>query len=240
MHKEIEAKIIAAKKIVVFSGAGFSTESGIPDFRSSDGLYSKKTYGFSCEEMLSHTFFIQYPELFYQFYKNEMIHQDAKPNVAHQALCELQKQGKLLAVVTQNIDGLHQAAHVDRVIELHGSVHRNYCMKCHAFYDLDDVMASDGIPYCEKCGGIIKPDVVLYEESLSQQVIEKAIKAIAEADLLIVAGTSLQVYPAAGFVKYFNGDAFIILNRDATSMDDAASIVSRNAISEELAFLIEK
>lgn len=239
MSSALQLAIQKAQRIVVFSGAGFSTESGIPDFRSADGLYEKKQYPYACETMLSHSFFRKHPEMFYTFYKQEMIHLDAKPNIAHKALVVLEKQGKLLAIITQNIDGLHQAAGSQNVYELHGSIHRNYCMDCHQFYSLKDLIESEGIPICKHCGGIVKPDVVLYEEGLDNTVVQKTLQAIRQADLLLIAGTSLSVYPAAGFVSYFQGDCLAIINRDETSLDASADIVSHHNICDELAFLIK-
>ena len=197
-EKEIEKLqqiIDDSKSIVFFGGAGVSTESGIPDFRSADGLYHQE-YKYSPEQIISHSFFLRYPEAFYEFYKEKMMCLTTKPNSAHLKLAEMEKSGKLKAVVTQNIDGLHQEAGSKKVYELHGSIHRNYCMKCRKFYDAEFVKSTDGIPYCE-CGGIVKPDVVLYEEGLDQSVIERALMAISSADTLIIGGTSLVVYPAA-------------------------------------------
>ncbi len=198
-----------------------STASGIPDFRSATGLY-KNVY--RAEEMLSHTFFENDPELFYEFYKEKMLYPEAKPNYAHEFIARLQDK-KDVSVVTQNIDGLHQAAGSKKVYELHGSILRNYCTRCHKFFDLDYIIKSDGIPCCDKCGSIIKPDVVLYEEGLDEQTISDAINAIASCDLLVVCGTSLVVYPAASFIRYFRGDTLAIVNRDATSYDSQCDIV---------------
>ena len=216
-EKEIEQlqKIIDdSGRIVFFGGAGVSTESGIPDFRSADGIYHQK-YKYSPEQVVSHSFFMRYPEAFYDFYKEKMMCLDAKPNPAHLKLAELERAGKLTAVVTQNIDGLHQAAGSKTVYELHGSIHRNYCTKCGKFYDAHYVKESEGVPRCE-CGGIIKPDVVLYEEGLDQNVIQDAVKAIASADTLIIGGTSLVVYPAAGFIDYFRGKYLVVINKSST------------------------
>ena len=217
--EKLKIALDEAKRIVFFSGAGMSTASGIPDFRSSTGLY-KNVY--RAEEMLSHSFFVANPEEFYEFYKDKMIYKDAKPNYAHEFIAKLQDT-KDVSVVTQNIDGLHQLAGSKKVYELHGSIHRNYCTRCGKFYGLDEIL-EDGIPYCE-CGGLIKPDVVLYEESLDENTIEKAITAIANADLLIVCGTSLNVYPAAGFIRYYRGNNLTIINRDATPYDNNCDIV---------------
>ena len=221
MIDKLKQAINKAHKIVFVSGAGMSTASGIPDFRSATGLY-KNTY--RAEEMLSHTFFENDPAEFYEFYKSKMLYPDARPNYAHEYIAKLQE-SKDVAVVTQNIDGLHQAAGSKKVYELHGSVLRNYCTSCHQFYDLDYIINSEGIPRCKKCGAIIKPDVVLYEEGLDEDVITKAVQAIATCDLLVVCGTSLVVYPAASFIRYFRGDTLAIINRDATSYDSQCDIV---------------
>lgn len=216
-EREIEQlqKIIDdSERIVFFGGAGVSTESGIPDFRSADGIYHQQ-YKYSPEQVVSHSFFMKYPEAFYEFYKEKMMCLDAKPNSAHLKLTELEKAGRLAAIVTQNIDGLHQAAGSKTVYELHGSIHRNYCMKCGKFYDAHYVKESEGVPHCE-CGGIIKPDVVLYEEGLDQNVIQGAVEAIASADTLIIGGTSLVVYPAAGFIDYFHGKHLVVINKSST------------------------
>ena len=219
--------------LVFFGGAGVSTESGIPDFRSVDGLYHQK-YDYPPETILSHTFFMQNPEEFYRFYHDKMLALDAKPNAAHRKLAELEEAGKLRAVVTQNIDGLHQAAGSRNVLELHGSVRRNYCMNCHEFYDAEYMAAAEGIPRCEKCGGIIKPDVVLYEEGLDQRTLEAAVSAISRAQVLIVGGTSLVVYPAAGLLRYFSGDALVLINKGATSMDRQADLLIQEPIGQVL------
>jgi NAD-dependent deacetylase len=221
MIKQLQNAIDKANRIVFFSGAGMSTASGIPDFRSATGLY-KNVY--RAEEMLSHTFFENDHELFYEFYKEKMLYPEAKPNYAHEFIARLQDK-KDVSVVTQNIDGLHQAAGSKKVYELHGSILRNYCTRCHKFFDLDYIIKSDGIPCCDKCGSIIKPDVVLYEEGLDEQTISDAINAIASCDLLVVCGTSLVVYPAASFIRYFRGDTLAIVNRDATSYDSQCDIV---------------
>ena len=221
-----------SKRIVFFGGAGVSTESGIPDFRSADGLYSQQ-YKYPPEQIVSHTFFTRYPDEFYRFYRDRMIFPDAKPNAAHLKLAELEQAGKLSAVITQNIDGLHQAAGSKNVIELHGSVHRNYCTKCGKFYPLSAVTESAGIPECE-CGGRIKPDVVLYEESLNPEDIENAVTEIAAADTLIIGGTSLVVYPAAGFVNYFKGKHLVVINKSPTNADKNAELVIADSIGEVL------
>ncbi len=216
--------ISSSKNIVFFGGAGVSTESNIPDFRGSKGIYSEKGTLVSPEEILSHHFFMGHPKEFYEFYKKKMIYKSALPNVTHFALAKLEKEGKLKAVITQNIDGLHQDAGSKNVLELHGSVRRNHCMKCHKFYDLDYILNSTGVPRCE-CGGIIKPDVVLYEEALDDMVILESIKQIANCDTLIVGGTSLTVYPAASFVTYFKGKNLIIINKGQTEYDKYATLV---------------
>lgn len=218
-----------SKGIVFFSGAGVSTESGIPDFRSVDGLYNKK-YDYPPEEILSHTFFEKNPEYFYRFYREKML-VTAAPNAAHIKLAKWEDEGKLLGIVTQNIDGLHQAAGSKRTYELHGSVKRNYCMKCRKFYDFDFMKNSKGIPLCE-CGGVIKPDVVLYEEGLDDKVLSKSIEIISKADMLIIGGTSLVVYPAAGLVRYFRGDKLVLINRTETNMDSRADLVIRENIGK--------
>ena len=216
--------------IVFFGGAGVSTESGIPDFRSVDGLYNQK-YDYPPETILSHTFFMRNTKAFYDFYRDKMICLDAKPNITHLKLAEMEQKGKLTAVVTQNIDGLHQAAGSKTVYELHGSVHRNYCTKCHTFYDIHCITESTGIPTCE-CGGIIKPDVVLYEEGLNDATVTGAVKAISESDLMIIGGTSLAVYPAAGLIDYFQGDKLVVINKSATPRDSHADLLVQGPIGE--------
>ena len=212
-----------SQRIVFFGGAGVSTESGIPDFRSVDGLYSQQ-WDYPPETILSHTFFESKTDEFYRFYRAKMLCLDAKPNAAHLKLAELESQGKLTAVVTQNIDGLHQAAGSKKVYELHGSVLRNYCTKCHKFHDVNYIINSQGVPVCE-CGGIVKPDVVLYEEALNNDVVDGAVKAISEADTLIIGGTSLNVYPAAGLIRYFRGSHLVIINMSPTQMDRNADLL---------------
>jgi len=212
-----------SQRIVFFGGAGVSTESGIPDFRSVDGLYSQQ-WDYPPETILSHTFFESKTDEFYRFYRAKMLCLDAKPNAAHLKLAELESQGKLTAVVTQNIDGLHQAAGSQKVYELHGSVLRNYCTKCHKFHDVNYIINSQGVPVCE-CGGIVKPDVVLYEEALDNDVVDGAVKAISEADTLIIGGTSLNVYPAAGLIRYFRGSHLVIINMSPTQMDRNADLL---------------
>ncbi|OUQ25725.1 NAD-dependent protein deacylase [Flavonifractor sp. An135] len=220
-----------SRRIVFFGGAGVSTESGIPDFRSVDGLYNQQ-YAYPPETILSHTFFERDPEEFYRFYHNKMLFPDAKPNAAHRKLAELEQAGKLTAVVTQNIDGLHQAAGSVNVYELHGSVHRNHCMKCHQFYDLDFVMEQEGVPRCPVCGGIVKPDVVLYEEALDQNTMMGALRAIQQADLLIIGGTSLAVYPAAGLIQYYEGRRLVLINKSPTPYDSQADLLIAAPIGE--------
>lgn len=217
--------------IVFFGGAGVSTESGIPDFRSVDGLYHQQ-YDYPPETILSHTFYRRNPEEFYRFYKNKMLFLAAKPNMAHKKLAQWEAEGKLKAVITQNIDGLHQAAGSKNVLELHGSVLRNYCEDCGAFYDVDYIKKAEGVPHCEKCGGMIKPDVVLYEEGLNEDTVQKAIRAISNADLLIIGGTSLVVYPAAGLINYFRGKHLVLVNKSATDRDSEADLLLSASIGE--------
>ena len=220
-----------SNNIVFFGGAGVSTESGIPDFRSTDGLYNQ-TYDYPPETILSHTFFTQKPEEFYRFYQDKMLALDAQPNMAHIKLAELEKAGKVRAIVTQNIDGLHQKAGSKNVLELHGSVHRNFCQKCHKFFDAQYMKKADGIPKCDACGGIIKPDVVLYEEDLDNDVIEQSLYYISHADMLIIGGTSLVVYPAAGLVRYYRGNKLVLINKSTTDMDSQADLVLHDPIGE--------
>lgn len=229
---ELQAIINQSKSIVFFGGAGVSTESGIPDFRSVDGLYNQK-YDYPPEEILSHSFFINNTEEFYRFYRDKMLCLNAKPNKAHFKLAELEKSGKLTAVVTQNIDGLHQLAGSHNVFELHGSVHRNYCMKCHKEFNAEFMLKSSGIPQCT-CGDIIKPDVVLYEEGLDNSTVNSALSAISNCDTLIIAGTSLTVYPAAGFIRYFKGNNLILINRDKTPLDSSCDLVIHEKVGEVL------
>lgn len=230
--EQLQNVIDNSKRIVFFGGAGVSTESGIPDFRSVDGLYNQK-YDYPPEQILSHTFFMHNTEEFYRFYRDKMLCLDKKPNKAHLKLAELERAGKLTAVVTQNIDGLHQAAGSKKVYELHGSVLRNYCMKCGKFYPAEYIKNSKGIPKCE-CGGVIKPDVVLYEEGLDDSTVTEALRAIQTADTLIIAGTSLTVYPAAGFISYFKGDNIVLINRDETPFDSKADLVFHEKVGELL------
>ena len=224
--------ISESSNIVFFGGAGVSTESGIPDFRSVDGLYNQK-YDYPPETILSHTFYMKKPEEFYRFYKDKMLCLSAEPNQAHKKLAELEEKGKLKAVITQNIDGLHQAAGSQRVLELHGSVLRNYCMECNQFYDAESILNSDGVPKCD-CGGMIKPDVVLYEEGLDQRTLEDAVSYIANADVLIIGGTSLAVYPAAGLIDYYRGNKLVLINKSATPMDSRADLLVQGSIGEIL------
>ena len=225
--------ISESDNIVFFGGAGVSTESGIPDFRSVDGLYNMH-YQYPPETIISRSFFDANPEEFYRFYRDKMLWPEAVPNAAHRKLAELERAGKLKAVVTQNIDGLHQAAWSSTVYELHGSVHRNYCMKCHQFYDLAFMVKGEGIPICPVCGGTVKPDVVLYEEGLDQATMEAAILSIARADMLIVGGTSLAVYPAAGLINYYRGHRLALINKTPTPYDRNADLVVAGAIGEIL------
>lgn len=217
--------------IVFFGGAGVSTESGIPDFRSVDGLYNQK-YKYPPETILSHSFYVSQPEEFYRFYRDKMLCLDAQPNAAHRKLAELEQAGKLKAIVTQNIDGLHQKAGSKNVLELHGSVHRNFCQRCHKFFDAEYMLHSEGVPKCDACGGPIKPDVVLYEEGLDNDVIEQSLYYISHADMLIIGGTSLVVYPAAGLVRYYGGHKLILINKSATDMDKSADLVINEPIGE--------
>ena len=222
-----------SNNIVFFGGAGVSTESGIPDFRSANGIYNQKlNREVSPEEMISHTFYVRHPEDFFAFYKDKLIYPNAEPNACHKALAKLEEQGKVKAIVTQNIDGLHQKAGSKVVYELHGSVLRNYCEQCHAFYDENKVLESDGVPKCDKCGGRVKPDVVLYEEGLDENVIDGAVDAISKADTLIVGGTTLIVYPAAGLIRYFHGKNLVLINKTETPADANADLVIHDAIGE--------
>ena len=232
MNETLASWIRESKRIVFFGGAGVSTESGIPDFRSVDGLYNQQ-YDYPPETILSHTFFMRKPEEFFRFYRNKMLFPDAQPNAAHIKLAQWEDEGKLTGVVTQNIDGLHQKAGSKKVCELHGSVLRNYCMRCHESYTAEEIVAMDGVPKCE-CGGTIKPDVVLYEEMLDDQVISGAIHAIEKADMMIVGGTSLVVYPAAGMIRYFRGKHLVVINMSAPQADRQADLVINDSIGEVL------
>ena len=228
----LQKVIDESNSIVFFGGAGVSTESGIPDFRSPDGLYNQK-YDVPPEELLSHGYFFSHTEKFYEFYREKMICLDAKPNKAHKKLAELEKAGKLKAVITQNIDGLHSAAGSKKVYELHGSVHRNYCLDCGKSYSAEDILASNGIPHCT-CGGLIKPDVVLYGENLDDATVIGALSAIESCDTLIIGGTSLTVYPAAGFIRYFKGKNLVLINMSSTPFDSEADIVIHDKVGEVL------
>ena len=228
----LQKMIDESASIVFFGGAGVSTESGIPDFRSQDGLYNQK-YDYPPEQIISHTFFVKKPEEFYRFYRDKLLIDGVEPNIAHKKLAQLEAAGKLKAIVTQNIDGLHQRAGSKTVYELHGSVLRNYCTKCGKFYDSEFIKNSVPLPICD-CGGLVKPDVVLYEEGLDSTIMENSINAIASCDTLIIAGTSLVVYPAAGLVRYFRGKNLVIINRDATPMDNSADLVINAKIGEVL------
>ena len=232
-QEQLQQWIKDSGNVVFFGGAGVSTESGIPDFRSVDGLYSQK-YAQPPETILSHTYFVGHTGDFYRFYRDKMLCLDAKPNAAHQKLAQLERAGKLKAVVTQNIDGLHQMAGSQGGYELHGSVHRNYCTKCRAFYGADFIQTGEGVPLCPVCGGLVKPDVVLYEEGLDQDTVEGAVRAIARADVLIVGGTSLVVYPAAGLINYYRGNKLVLINRDPTPYDGRADLVIHDSIGKVL------
>lgn len=229
--KKLKEIVDNTDNLVFFGGAGVSTESGIPDFRSTDGLYNMK-YKYPPETIVSHTFFVRRTEEFYEFYKDKMMALDAKPNKAHYKLAQWEKEGKCRAVVTQNIDGLHQMAGSKKVLELHGSIHRNYCTKCGKFFDASYVKNSEGVPHCDACGGLVKPDVVLYEESLDSQTISDAVYAISYADVLIIGGTSLAVYPAAGMIDYFRGSHLVLINRSSTPRDNQADLVINDSIGE--------
>ena len=237
MVPALEKIIAESDRIVFFGGAGVSTESGIPDFRSVDGLYHQK-YDYPPETILSHTFWEENPGEFYRFYRDKLIVKGAKPNAAHKKLAEMEQKGILSAVVTQNIDGLHQMAGSKTVYELHGSVHRNYCERCHACYDAEWILQTEGVPHCPRCGGRVKPDVVLYEESLPEQTVEQAVRAIAAADVLLIGGTSLTVYPACSLLRYFNGEHLVVLNRDATQIDEQADLCIRDKIGTVLSQIV--
>ena len=233
--KQLKEWVGESRKIVFFGGAGVSTESGIPDFRSTGGLYQQE-WKYPPETILSHTFYESNPEEFFRFYRAKMVAPGAKPNAAHLKLAEWEKEGKLTAVITQNIDGLHQAAGSSCVYELHGSVHRNYCERCRTFYGLEHILETSGIPHC-KCGGTVKPDVVLYEEGLDQQTINDSVRALREADLLIIGGTSLNVWPAAGLINYYRGNRVVLINKSAVGRDLDASLVITEPIGEVLSQL---
>ena len=228
----LKEMINESNSIVFFGGAGVSTESGIKDFRSVDGLYNQK-YEYPPETILSHSFFIHNTEAFYKFYRDKLNCLDAKPNITHEVLAELENKGKLKSIITQNIDGLHQEAGNKNVFELHGSIHRNYCMNCHKFYGPEKVFNTiDPIPLCDECGGVVKPDVVLYEEGLDEKILSSAIKSIAKSDLLIVGGTSLMVYPAAGLIRYFKGNKLVLINKQETAFDNFANLVIHDSIGK--------
>lgn len=236
MEDKINAlqKIIdEGQRIVFFTGAGVSTDSGIPDFRSQDGLYHQK-YKYPPEEIVSHTFFTNHTDEFYTFYKDKMLNLDAKPNYTHEFIAKLEEKGKSLGVITQNIDGLHQKAGSKHVYELHGSVLRNYCTKCHKTFDAKYIANSSGVPHCDDCGGLIRPDVVLYEEGLDQDVLSGAVQAITSADVLIILGTSLVVYPAAGLVRYFPGDHLVLINKSVTPYDQNADLLIQDSFMNVL------
>ncbi len=233
--EKLKSILTNSSNIVFFGGAGVSTESNIPDFRSESGIYQTKSkYGYSPEYMLSHSYFMEHTEEFYDFYRTQMIYKDAKPNLAHMALAKLEQLGNLKAVITQNIDGLHQEAGSKNVLELHGSVQRNYCMKCNKSYNLDYIINASTTPKCDACYGIVKPDVVLYEEMLNDDILNKAVHAISKADVLIVGGTSLAVYPAAGLVEYYKGNKLVLINLSATPYDNRADLIIRESIGKVL------
>ena len=235
-YEILKNMIAESHSIVVFTGAGISVPSGIPDFRSANGIYNQKTnLNYRPEEIISHSFYVEHPDLFYEFYKEKMCYPNAKPNSAHKYFADLEKKGKNVTVVTQNIDGLHQAGGSSRVYELHGSIHRNYCERCGRMFGLDYVMKANGIPYCDKCHGMVKPDVVLYEESLDEQTINLAITAIMTCDMMIIIGTSLTVYPAAGFIRYFRGKNLVVINKDKTASDNMCDLV----INEDICKVVE-
>lgn len=240
MYDELKNIIDNSDNIVFFGGAGVSTESGIPDFRSADGIFNlvdSRTY--SPEQVVSHSFFMNNTKFFYDFYKDKMIFPDAQPNYAHKALAKLEKTGKLKAIITQNIDSLHQKAGSENVLELHGTVMRNYCMDCHSFYDVNYILNSKGVPYCEKCGGIVKPDVVLYQEGLDSKTIEKSIHYISTCDVLIIGGTSLIVYPAAGLISYFHGSKIVVINKSPTSRDKEADLLINAPIGQVFSKVVD-
>ena len=237
--QQLKDWIEESKQIVFFGGAGVSTESGIPDFRSENGIFMTiNEYGFSPETILSHSFFMAKPEIFFEYYKKSLLFPDAKPNNAHKALAKLEKEGKLRSVITQNIDDLHQKAGSQRVLELHGTLYKNYCMKCGKTFDLSYVMQNNGITKCDACGGIVRPDVVLYEEGLDNTTVTEAVKDISNADMLIVGGTSLNVYPAAGLIRYYKGNKLVLINKSATQYDKSADLVISDAIGDVLGSIV--
>ena len=232
--------IQGSHNIVFFGGAGVSTESGIPDFRSETGIYhTKRVYGRSPEELVSHSFFVAHPKEFYEYYKTSLVFGDAQPNDCHKALAELERMGKLRAIVTQNVDNLHQKAGSKNVLELHGNTYRNYCLRCGKKYGVEAVLEADGVPTCPACGGLIRPDVVLYEEALDEDVLRAALAAIAAADVLIIGGTSLVVYPAAGLIRYYGGNKLVLMNRDATPFDGQADLIIREPIGQAFRQVME-
>lgn len=234
--EQLQKIISAGQRIVFFTGAGASTESGIPDFRSVDGLYHQQ-YDFPPEEIISRHFFIENPEAFYRFYRRRMLYPEARPNAAHQVMAELERRGKSLGVITQNIDNLHTLAGSLNVAELHGSVMRNYCVRCHHEEGLDFMVKDEGLPYCPVCGGLMKPDVVLYEEALDERVMDQAMAMLQKADVLIICGTSLSVYPAAGMVRYFSGGPLVVINKSATYIDQKADLCINAPLAETLAHI---
>ena len=239
MYEELKKVIDNSDNIVFFGGAGVSTESDIPDFRSSNGIFNaQKNITYSPETVVSHSFFMRNPEFFYQFYKDKMIYENAKPNNAHKALAKLEQIGKLKDIITQNIDGLHQMAGSKNVLELHGTIHKNYCMKCNKNFDLDYIIKSENIPHCDVCGGTVRPDVVLYEESLDSNVLSESLHYISNADVLIIGGTSLIVYPAASLVNYFRGSKLVLINKSSTSQDGNADIVINDSIGKVLGDIV--
>ncbi len=239
MNEALKKVIRESKRIAFLGGAGLSTESGIPDFRSSDGIYrARKAYGVPPEILLSHDFFEDYPEIFFDYYRKNLLYPDALPNKAHKALAKLEQDGKLNAVITQNIDNLHQLAGSKNVLELHGSVYRNHCIRCRRCYPIETILNAKGVPYCE-CGGIIKPDVVLYGEGLDNRVLTESVRAIRQADTMIVGGTSLAVYPAAGLIDYFTGKNLVLINLSETPRDSDATLCVHEKIGEALSFVLE-
>lgn len=238
---ELKRIINESKSICVFTGAGISCPSGIPDFRSSDGLYNQKSNtAYTPEQIISHSFFVSHTDMFYEFYKEKMIYENAQPNIAHKYFADLEKQGKNVSVVTQNIDGLHQKAGSKSVFELHGSIYRNYCLKCGAFYGLDAVVSQNSVPVCSKCGGVIKPDVVLYEEPLDEKTVNSALNAIENSDLMIVIGTSLTVYPAASYIRFFRGNNLVLINKTKTTQNQIADLEIYDDVVNVINQLLEK
>ena len=238
---ELKRIIKESKSICVFTGAGISCPSGIPDFRSADGLYNQKSNtGYTPEQIISHSFFVSHTDMFYEFYKSKMIYENAQPNIAHKYFADLEKQGKNVSVVTQNIDGLHQKAGSKNVFELHGSIYRNYCVKCGAFYGLDAVVSQNSVPVCSKCGGVIKPDVVLYEEPLDEKTVNSALNVIENADLMIVIGTSLTVYPAASYIRFFKGNNLVLINKTKTTQNQIADLEIYDDVVNVINQLLEK